>query len=45
MKEWSWKAEPIAAILLSFVTLAEGIRIIYFHFDDVDMRLQTDNKA
>lgn len=44
-REWSWKAEPIAAILLSFVTLVEGIRIIYFHFDDVDTRMQFDNKA
>jgi len=44
-KEWSWKAEPIAAILLSFCTLAEGIRIIYNHFDDVDTRLDNDPRA
>merc|ERR1719199_393894 len=44
-KEWSWKAEPIAAMLLSFVTLAEGIRIIYNHFDDVDDRLDNNPRA
>jgi hypothetical protein len=44
-KEWSWKAEPIAAIILSFVTLAEGIRIIYNHFDDVDERLDHNARA
>jgi hypothetical protein len=44
-KEWSWKAEPIAAMLLSFVTLGEGIRIIYYHFDDVDARLNRNPQA
>jgi hypothetical protein len=44
-KEWSWKAEPIAAIVLSFVTLAEGIRIIYEYFDDMDTRLLHDARA
>merc|ERR1711924_300819 len=44
-KEWSWKAEPIAAIVLAFVTLAEGIRIIYNHFDDVDDTLDYDPRA
>jgi len=44
-KEWSWKAEPLAAIALSFVTLAEGIRIVYYYFDDMDTRLQYENRA
>lgn len=44
-KEWSWKAEPIAAIVLAFVTLVEGIRIIYYHFDDMDTRLDHDPLA
>jgi len=44
-KEWSWKAEPVAAILLSFITLGEGIRIIYNNFDDVDMRLDHNPRA
>jgi len=44
-KEWSWKAEPIAAIALSFVTLAEGVRIVYYYFDDMDTRLQYDTRA
>lgn len=44
-KEWSWKAEPIAAIVLAFVTLVEGIRIIYYHFDDMDERLDHDPRA
>jgi hypothetical protein len=44
-KEWSWKAEPIAAMMLSCVTLAEGVRIIYNHFDDVDERLGKDPRA
>jgi hypothetical protein len=44
-KEWSWKAEPIAAIALAFVTLAEGIRIVYYYFDDMDTRLKYDTRA
>jgi len=44
-KEWSWKAEPIAAIVLSGVMLVEGIRVIYNHFDDVDQRLLNDSRA
>jgi len=44
-KEWSWKAEPIAAIALAFVTLAEGIRVVYYYFDDMDTRLQYDTRA
>lgn len=44
-KEWSWKAEPIAAIILSFVSLAEGIRIIILHLDDMDDRVKWDPRA
>lgn len=44
-KEWSWKAEPVAAMVLSMVTIAEGVRIIYNHFDDVDERLEKDPRA
>jgi len=44
-KEWSWKAEPIAAIALAFVTLAEGIRIVFYYFDDMDTRLQHEARA
>mmetsp|Transcript_37157 Transcript_37157/g.94399 ORF Transcript_37157/g.94399 Transcript_37157/m.94399 type:complete len:289 (-) Transcript_37157:67-933(-) len=44
-KEWSWKAEPIGAIALSFVTLAEGIRIVIMHLDDMDTRLRHDPRA
>jgi len=44
-KEWAWKAEPIAAICLAFVTLIEGIRIVYYYFDDMDTRMQHDDRA
>jgi len=44
-REWSWKAEPICAIALSFVTLFEGIRIIILHLDDMDTRLKFDPRA
>lgn len=44
-KEWSWKAEPIAAIVLAFVTLIEGIRIVYQYFDDMDTRIRYDDRA
>mmetsp|Transcript_67234 Transcript_67234/g.173114 ORF Transcript_67234/g.173114 Transcript_67234/m.173114 type:complete len:302 (+) Transcript_67234:84-989(+) len=44
-KQWSWKAEPIAAIALAFVTLAEGVRIIIMHLDDMDTRLRFDPRA
>lgn len=44
-KEWSWKAEPICAIVLVVVTLAEGIRIIIMHLDDMDLRLRFDPRA
>jgi len=44
-KEWSWKAEPIAAIMLSFVNLFEGVRIVILHLDDMDTRLRFDSRA
>lgn len=44
-REWSWKAEPIAAIALVFVTLFEGVRIIYNYIDDMDGRLRYDPHA
>eukprot|EP00927_Polykrikos_kofoidii_P014343 TRINITY_DN16281_c0_g2_i2.p1 TRINITY_DN16281_c0_g2~~TRINITY_DN16281_c0_g2_i2.p1 ORF type:complete len:290 (+),score=61.34 TRINITY_DN16281_c0_g2_i2:73-942(+) len=37
--EWSWKAEPIAAIVLVCVTLVEAIRIIFSNIDDMETRL------
>mmetsp|Transcript_67249 Transcript_67249/g.161180 ORF Transcript_67249/g.161180 Transcript_67249/m.161180 type:complete len:292 (+) Transcript_67249:97-972(+) len=44
-KEWAWKAEPIAAIVLSLVTIVEGIRIVYNHFDCMEDRLNNDRRA
>jgi hypothetical protein len=44
-REWSWKAEPIAACWLTIVTLAEGVRIIFNYLDDMDDRLKNDSKA
>jgi len=44
-REWSWKAEPVAAIVLAFVTLAEGTRIVIMHLDDMDTRLRYDSRA
>eukprot|EP00933_Yihiella_yeosuensis_P031006 TRINITY_DN2455_c4_g1_i1.p1 TRINITY_DN2455_c4_g1~~TRINITY_DN2455_c4_g1_i1.p1 ORF type:complete len:306 (-),score=49.53 TRINITY_DN2455_c4_g1_i1:388-1305(-) len=44
-KEWSWKAEPIAAIGLAFVNLFEGIRIVINHLDDMDTRIRFDARA
>merc|ERR1719330_211129 len=45
MKEWSWKAEPIAAIALAFVTLVEAIRIVVSYLDDIDTRLKYNPRA
>lgn len=44
-REWSWKAEPIAAVVLSFAMLVEGVRVVFYYFDDMDMRLQHDPRA
>lgn len=40
--EWSWKAEPIAAVVLACVTVGEGTRLIYTHRGDIDRRLDLD---
>lgn len=45
MQEWSWKAEPVAAIGLAFVTLIEAVRIIIMWLDDMDDRLKVDSRA
>jgi len=38
-REWSWKAEPVAAIILVFVMLCESIRMVINHLGDVDLML------
>jgi len=38
-KEWSWKAEPVAAMVLVFVMLCESIRMVINHLGDVDSQL------
>eukprot|EP00928_Gymnodinium_smaydae_P049438 TRINITY_DN33184_c0_g1_i1.p1 TRINITY_DN33184_c0_g1~~TRINITY_DN33184_c0_g1_i1.p1 ORF type:complete len:288 (-),score=69.53 TRINITY_DN33184_c0_g1_i1:320-1183(-) len=43
--EGTWKAEPIAAIVLVVVTLCEGIRIIICYLDDMNARLRFDSRA
>merc|ERR1712080_372451 len=40
--EWSWKAEPIAAILLALGTVAEGVRLIYSNSNNVEQKLEVD---
>lgn len=40
-KEWSWKAEPIAAIILAFVMIIEATRIIIAYLGDVDDDMRT----
>ena len=44
-KEWSWKAEPIAAILLAMVCVIEGIRITIANMDDMSTRMRFDSRA
>lgn len=44
-KEWSWKAEPIAACVLSVAMVVEGVRVVITYLDDMDMRLQYDARA
>lgn len=34
--EWSWKAEPVAASVLAFMMIGEGIRIVYINFHELD---------
>lgn len=45
MKEWSWKAEPICAIALAFLTMIEAIRIVISYLDDMEMRLRHNPRA
>jgi hypothetical protein len=40
--EASWKAEPIAAIVLAAFTIAEGYRMIYTHCGDIEKRMEFD---
>lgn len=44
-KEWTWKAEPIAAICLVVVMLIEGVRITIYYLDDMDARLVDSSRA
>lgn len=44
-REWSWKAEPVAAIALVVVMLCEGIRTIVVHLGDVELTLGLDPRA
>lgn len=44
-KEWSWKAEPIAAIVLASVALIEAVRIIIMYLDNMNVRMRNDPKA
>mmetsp|Transcript_1257 Transcript_1257/g.2619 ORF Transcript_1257/g.2619 Transcript_1257/m.2619 type:complete len:289 (-) Transcript_1257:140-1006(-) len=44
-KEWSWKAEPIAACVLACVNLVEGIRVVISYLDDMDTRMRFDSRA
>lgn len=41
-REWSWKAEPIAAMLLASCTIGEGTRLFYTHHGDVERRLDSE---
>jgi len=40
--EASWKAEPVAAIVLAVFAVAEGYRMIYTHCGDIDTRMEFD---
>lgn len=42
--EGTWKAEPIAAMVLVVVTLIEAIRIIISYLDDMNARLRYDSR-
>lgn len=44
-KEWTWKAEAIAAIALVIVMLIEGVRIVFYYIDDMDARLVDNTRA
>jgi len=44
-REWSWKAEPMVAMVLVFVMLVEAIRIVVLHLHDVDTVMGHDPRA
>lgn len=44
-REWSWKAEAIAAIILAMGMLLEAIRIVISYLDDMETRLRHETKA
>lgn len=44
-REWSWKAEPIAAIVLVILIVVEGSRTICIHFKDVDAVMSHETRA
>jgi len=44
-REWSWKAEPFAAMVLAVCSIGEGTRLLCTHKGDVDRRLELDPYA
>jgi len=44
-KEWSWRAEPFCAIVLAMATLIEGLRLIMYMTEDVDVKMGYDTRA
>lgn len=43
-REWSWKAEPIAACVLVAFMLIEGVRIVILNLGDVELQLRTHTR-
>mmetsp|Transcript_28626 Transcript_28626/g.51899 ORF Transcript_28626/g.51899 Transcript_28626/m.51899 type:complete len:310 (-) Transcript_28626:188-1117(-) len=41
-REWSWKAEPIAAMVLAAICLLEGMRVIGNNLESVDLKLKRE---
>mmetsp|Transcript_61822 Transcript_61822/g.201703 ORF Transcript_61822/g.201703 Transcript_61822/m.201703 type:complete len:315 (+) Transcript_61822:73-1017(+) len=44
-REWSWKAEPIAAMVLVFVMLCESIRMVILNLGDIDVKLRRNPRV
>eukprot|EP00930_Biecheleria_cincta_P069569 TRINITY_DN57298_c0_g1_i1.p1 TRINITY_DN57298_c0_g1~~TRINITY_DN57298_c0_g1_i1.p1 ORF type:complete len:343 (+),score=39.60 TRINITY_DN57298_c0_g1_i1:31-1029(+) len=44
-REWSWKAEPISAIVLVLLIVVEGARIVCTHLKDVDAVMSHETRA
>lgn len=44
-REWSWKAEPIAAVVLVLVMMVESIRMVIINMGDVDLRLRVNPRV